>query len=92
MIETRQVNGCLGLKVRLPNANLLLILGEKGYIMCGYLNLTAAEKSGDAAAVVTGVSTFSDVLKAEIKSCTKKAAELGVKVGMSGEQALEILR
>jgi uncharacterized protein YunC (DUF1805 family) len=92
MIETRQVNGCLGLKVRLPHANMLLILGEKGYLMCGYLNLEAAEKMGDAAAVVTGVSTFSDVLKAEVSSYTKKAAELGINKGMTGEQALEILK
>ena len=91
MIETRQINGCLGLKVRMPNANLLLILGEKGYVMCGYLNLEAADRMGDAAAIVSGVSTFSDVLKAEVKSCTKKAMELGVKEGMSGAQALEIL-
>ena len=92
MIETRQINGCLGLKVRMPNANLLLIVGEKGYIMCGYLDIGAAEKLGDAACIVTGVSTFHDVLKSEVKSLTSKAEELGVREGMVGEQALEILR
>jgi uncharacterized protein YunC (DUF1805 family) len=92
MIETQQINGCLGLKVRMPNANMLLILGEKGYLMCGYLNIAAAEKMGDAAAVVTNVSTFQDVLEAEIKSCTTKARELGVKEGMTGKEALKLLK
>ena len=92
MIETRLIDGCMGVKIRMPNANMLLILGEKGYVMCGYLNLAAADEMGDAAAVVTGVSTFHDVLKAQVNSATAKARELGVQEGMSGQQALEILK
>lgn len=92
MMESRIINGCLGVKVHLTKANLLLIVGEKGYVMCGYLNVAAAEEKGEAAAVVKGVSTFSDVLKAEVKAVTSKAKELGVTEGMSGEAALEILR
>ena len=92
MMETRIINGCMGVKVRLPNANLLILIGDKGYIMCGYLNLEAAEAKGEAAAVVSGVSTFSDMLKGEVKAATSKAKELGVKQGMSGESALEILK
>ncbi|MBD3388522.1 MAG: DUF1805 domain-containing protein [Candidatus Altiarchaeales archaeon] len=92
MIETRIINGCLGLKARLPSANMILVVGERGYLMCGLLNLKKAEEIGQAAAVVTGVSTFSDVLKAEIAACTSKARELGITEGMLGEQAIEILK
>ena len=71
-----------GMKSTLPSVPpLLLIKGEKGFVMCGYLNMEAAEKQGAAAAVVSGVKTFDDVLNAEIKAATTKAKELGVQVG-----------
>jgi len=71
-----------GMKSTMPNvAPLLLIKGDKGFVMCGYLNMEAAEKQGAAAAVVSGVKTFEDVLNAEIKAATTKAKELGVQVG-----------
>jgi uncharacterized protein YunC (DUF1805 family) len=60
---------------------LLLIKGEKGYVMCGYLNLEAAEKFGSAAAIVSGVKTFEDVLNAPIKASTTKAKQLGLEPG-----------
>jgi uncharacterized protein YunC (DUF1805 family) len=66
----------------LPDAPpLLLIKGSKGYVMCGYLNIEAAEKFRSAAVIVTGVKTFEDVLNAPIKSSTKKALELGLEPG-----------
>ena len=46
----------LGVRVELYKAPLLLIKGKKGFLMCGYLNIKAAEKLGDAAARVTGFS------------------------------------
>ena len=61
---------------------LLLIKGAKGYVMCGYLNIEAAEKFGSAAAIVSGVKTFDDVLNAKIKVVTTKAKQLGLEPGM----------
>jgi uncharacterized protein YunC (DUF1805 family) len=61
---------------------LLLIKGAKGYVMCGYLNIEAAEKFGSAAAIVSGVKTFDDVLNATIKVVTTKAKQLGLEPGM----------
>jgi len=60
--------------------------------MCGYLNKDVAEKLGDAACIVRGVSTADDVLKAKIVDCTEKAKQYGIRVGMSGREALEKLR
>jgi uncharacterized protein YunC (DUF1805 family) len=77
--------------IKLQNANLVLLTAEKGYVMCGYLNLEAAERMGDAAAVVSGVKTAEDALKAKIKAATSKAKALGVREGMSGEEALNHL-
>jgi len=83
-IEKLEVEGksLLGLRVEMPGTPpMLLILGGKGFIMCGYLNLEVAEKLGAAAAVVTGVKTFEDVLNAEIKAATSKGEALGLKPG-----------
>ena len=92
MIEIEQIKAgdrqCLGLRVDLKPAPLLLIIGEKGVLSCGFLNVDAAEKLGMAAAVVTGVRTFEDVLNAEVKSLTTEAEKLGVKAGQKGIEAL----
>ena len=61
-VEIESIGSATGVHVKLPNADFLLILGSKGYIMCGYLNMATAEKKGDAAAIVTGVESFEDVL------------------------------
>ncbi len=71
-----------GMKSTLPDLPpLLIIKGEKGFIMCGYLNIDVAEKLGAAAATVSGVNSFTDVLNAEIKASTSKAKKLGVEPG-----------
>lgn len=67
---------------------LLLIKGEKGFIMCGYLNMEVAEKLGAAAATVSGVNSFADVLNAEIKASTSKAKKLGVEPGKIVKEVL----
>ena len=82
----------LGLKVELPDSPpLLLMVGEKGFIMCGYLNVEVAERLQVAAAMVSGVKSFQDVLEAEIKAATSKARELGINLGMKGREALRKL-
>lgn len=70
--------------------NMILIKAQKGYLMCGYLNLEAAEKFGDAAVLVGGAD-FDAVLKNEIKGMTDAAKEAGVRIGMTGAEAAEVL-
>jgi len=91
MLETKQIGDWTGILVRLRNANLVMIVAEKGFVACGYLNIETAEKLGDALALVTGVKTFDDVLEAEVIKASSKAREFGVTEGMTGKEALEIL-
>lgn len=70
--------------------NMIIVQGEKGYLMCGYLNLAAAEKFGDAAVLVGGAD-FAAVLANPIKGCTEAAKNAGVTEGMTGAQAAAIL-
>lgn len=81
---------CLGVKVELPDSPpLLLVIAEKGFVMCGFLNVEAAEKLGVAAAMVSGVKTFEDMLNAQVKAATSKAKNLGVEAGMKSTEALK---
>jgi len=81
---------CLGVRVELPDSPpLLLVVAERGFVMCGFLNVDVAEKLGVAAAVVSGVKSFEDVLNADVKAVASKAGALGVSVGMKGVDALK---
>jgi uncharacterized protein YunC (DUF1805 family) len=91
-IMSLKVDGkaCFGVKVELPDSPpLLLVIAERGFVMCGFLNIDAAEKLNVAAAVVSGVKSFEDVLNAQVKAVTSKAKSLGVEAGMSGAEALK---
>jgi uncharacterized protein YunC (DUF1805 family) len=82
----------VGLRVDLLDSPpLLLIVGRTGFVMCGFLDIDAAEKVDVTAAMVRGVKTFNDVLEAEIKAVTPKAKRKGIKVGMKGEEAVKLL-
>jgi len=93
-VTTLRVDGksFIGLRTDLPDSPpLLLIMGEKGFVMCGFLNVESAEKLGVTAAVVSGVKTFNDVLNGQVKAVTSKAKKLGIEVGMKGADALKLM-
>jgi uncharacterized protein YunC (DUF1805 family) len=82
---------CLGLRVDLPDspAPLVLITAEKGFVMCGFLDMQTAERLNVTAAMVSGVKSFDEVLNAQVKAVTSKAKGLGVEMGMKGSEALK---
>ncbi len=91
LIEQIQLeNGCaLGLSFEMQKYTLLVIRTDKGFLMCGYLNVNAAEEFGDIAAKVKGVKSFEDMLKAQVVEVTEMARRLGIKPEMIGREALE---
>ncbi|MFN3527815.1 MAG: YunC family protein [Candidatus Altarchaeaceae archaeon] len=91
MIEINKIENCIGIKIDMGNANLLIIKGKKGYIMCGYLNIETANKLNDVACIVKGVKNFDDVLNSEIVEISEKAKEIGIKVGMKGKDVLKFI-
>lgn len=98
MIQTVQLDiegtKALGTMIVAPGGeghpNMIIIECAKGYLMCGYLNMAAAEKFGDAAVLVGGAD-FDAVLANPIKGMTSAAAALGVKEGMTGTQAAAVM-
>jgi uncharacterized protein YunC (DUF1805 family) len=91
LIEQIQLgNGCaLGLNFEMQKYTLLVIRADKGFLMCGYLNVNAAEEFGDTAAKVKGVKSLEDMLKAQVVEVTEMAKELGIEPGMTGREALD---
>ena len=62
-------------------APLIILKGENGYIMCGYLNIEAANSLGDVAVRVSGVNDINDVLNTKVNACTDNAKKLGINTG-----------
>lgn len=91
LVEQIQLEkGCvIGLHFEMQEYPLLVIRAEKGFLMCGYLNINAAETLGDSAARVKGVRNFEDMLNAQVVEATQLARNLGIEPGMTGKEALE---
>ena len=93
-LEPIEINGhtFLSVSVRLPKTNLLAVTNDKGYIMCGaldvgLLNNVLADRKIIAGRAV-GVKTIEQLLNAPLESITLEAEALGIQVGMTGEAAL----
>jgi len=71
-------------------APLLIVKGSLGFLGCGYINVDSC--IDEACAIVSGVNTHDDMLKASVKAVSKDATKLGIKVGMTGAEAMELLR
>ena len=71
-------------------APLLIVKGSLGFLGCGYINTDSC--IDEACAIVSGVNTHDDMLKASVKAVSQDATELGIKVGMTGAEAMELLR
>lgn len=86
------INGkkAVGIEIDLPGAPLVLAKGAKGFVMCGYLDLHTADRVNAPAAIVRGVQTVDDLLKAPLVAVSAAATNMGVKPGMSGYEALEL--
>lgn len=81
----------MGLSFQMQHVPLLVIRAEKGFVMCGYLDMDSAAFLGDVAVKVKGVNTFDDVLQASVIAATPKAMDLGINLGMTGKDALELM-
>lgn len=80
-----------GYCIDLGNAPLLILQAKKGFVMCGYLNMSAADKIGDIAGRVTGVKTFTEMLDAHLIEASKNAKQIGLHEGMTGKEFLNAL-
>ncbi|MFM1653703.1 YunC family protein [Brevibacillus sp. B_LB10_24] len=96
MIEVQPISfeegTALAITVRLPKTTLLAVTTEKGYIMCGaldvgLLNQRLAEREVLAGRAV-GVKTIQELLDAPLESVTTTAEKAGIPAGISGREAI----
>lgn len=89
MIDQHQFTA---ITVNLPKTNFLAITTEKGYIMCGALDVALLnEKLKDRKIIAgraVGVRTIEQLLEAPLESVTYEAENLGITVGTIGKDAL----
>lgn len=82
----------LSISVRLPKTNLLVVTSDKGYIMCGALDVALLNEKLKERKVIAGravgVKTIEQLLEAPLESVTIEAENLGITAGMSGKEAL----
>ena len=81
----------LCLSLRLGERNLVVLRAPKGYIMCGYLDLSIAEQFKDVAVKIKGVSTIEEALQGLVDSCSSAAKGLGIRRGQAVKEALRLL-
>ena len=80
-----------GIRFKLFTKNLIVLKGSKGYIMCGYLDLKVAEKFGDVAVKIVGVSDIQGTLNSRVFDCSRPAKKLGIYKGQPVKEALRII-
>lgn len=85
-------NTAIGVEVKLPKTTLLSISIDRGYIMCGALDVGLLnERLADRKIIAgraVGVKTLEELLYAPLESVTQTAEELGIEAGMIGKDAL----
>lgn len=78
--------------VCLPKTTLLTISNERGFIMCGALDVgllnTKLTDRKIIAGRAVGVKTIDELLDAPLESVTNEAKQLGIYEGMIGKEAL----
>ncbi|HBI43380.1 MAG TPA: hypothetical protein DDY78_11070 [Planctomycetales bacterium] len=90
-------NGCaIGISNRWHKGQYCTLLTEAGLVGCGIYDVKTAGEFGQAVAIARGTPQKplvepEDLFDAKIVDATPHALELGVRVGMTGREAVEIL-
>ena len=85
-----------GYVIPLGSLNLVNIVTDVGMAGCGVFDIAALDNFNYPAVRVkaTGkelISTIEDLLNGEVKGVNKEAARLGIDIGMSGREALDLM-
>ena len=90
-------NGCAtGISNRWHKGQYCTILTEAGLVGCGIYDVKTAAEFGQAVAIARGTPQQplvnpEDLLDARIVDATPQAIALGIKIGMTGREAAELM-
>jgi uncharacterized protein YunC (DUF1805 family) len=85
-----------GYVIALGPVNLVSVVTDVGMVGCGAFDVAALNNFGYPAARVrpaqgSSISTIEDLLQGIVKEANPSAEKLGLKVGQTGREALELL-
>ncbi len=85
-----------GYVIPLGPVNLVFVVTDKGMVGCGAFDVMALNSFGYPAARVrpskgSSIASVGDLLEGIIKDTNQAAEKMGVKIGMSGREALDLL-
>jgi uncharacterized protein YunC (DUF1805 family) len=85
----------VGVEVLLPKTTLLAVTAGNGYIMCGALDVgllnDRLRSRNIVAGRAVGVRTLEELLEAPLESVTHAAEAMGIKPGMKGREAVQLM-
>jgi uncharacterized protein YunC (DUF1805 family) len=90
-------NGCaIGISNRWHKGQYCTILTEAGLVGCGIYDVKTAAEFGQAVAIARGTPQHplvnpEDLFEARIVEATPQAMQLGIQIGMTGKEAVELL-
>jgi uncharacterized protein YunC (DUF1805 family) len=90
-------NGCaVGISNRWRKGQYCVILTEAGLVGCGIYDVKTAGEFGQAVAIARGTPQKplvdpEDLFEAKIVDASPPAKELGIQIGMTGREAVELL-
>src|SRR5437588_11087972 len=90
-------NGCAtGISNRWRNGQYCMILTDAGLVGCGSYDVKTAGEFGQAVAIARGTPQKplvnpEDLFEARIVDATPRAKELGITIGMTGREAVELM-
>lgn len=86
---------CTAVTVQLPKTSLITVSTDKGYIMCGALDIPSLNARLADRRIIAGrafgVRSVEDLLEAPLVDVTDAARELGILPGMKGSDALKLM-
>ena len=86
----------IGMSHRWHRGQYCTILTKAGIVGCGIYDLKTPAEFGQAIAIAKGtpaqpLTEPEDLLNAKIVGCTPQAASLGIELGMTGREAVELM-
>jgi uncharacterized protein YunC (DUF1805 family) len=86
----------IGISNRWRKGQYCVILTEAGLVGCGIYDVKTAAEFGQAVAIARGTPQHplvnpEDLFEAKIVEATPQARELGIQIGMTGRQAVELM-
>ena len=85
-----------GVSVKWQGFSILMITGTKGFLACPAIDIDACEGFGKAAAIVESgpanpIVTIDRLCERKITKANEKAKGLGVKAGMTAQEAFALI-